>query len=365
MLMKLGILTLTPLLTNYGGILQTYALQRILEQMGHEAYTINPQRRFPFCTNPIRLMWRIGKFQYNTFTRYIRSLHTSHFINEHIHVLSIKNFEQLNHLGFEGYVVGSDQVWRPCYWCATAPIEQAFLAFAQEEEVKRVAYAASFGTDAWEYWPGATVNCRKLAQKFNAISVREISGVALCREHLKVEAKHVLDPTMLLQREDYLALICEKKTKKCQGSLMTYILDCTPEKAEVIRHIEQLKKLPAFATNSRADDECAPLHKRVQPAVEQWLRSLRDCQFVITDSFHACVFSILFGKDFLVIGNKKRGMERFYSLLHLFGLDDRLVEPMNFDYTQLNPIDWTVVNARLEQLRTTSRQFLQSALKES
>lgn len=363
--MKLGILTLTPLLTNYGGILQTYAVQRVLEQMGHEAYTINPQGQFPFCTNPVRLIWRIGKLQYNTFTRYIRSLHTLHFINEHIHVLPIKNFDQLNHLDFEGYVVGSDQVWRPCYWCATAPIEQAFLAFAQKEKVKRVAYAVSFGTDVWEYWPEATVNCGQLAQKFDAISVRETSGIVLCREHLKVEAKHVLDPTMLLKREDYLALICEEKTKKCRGSLMTYILDCTPEKVEVVRQIEQFKKLKAFATNSRADDERAPLHQRVQPPVEQWLRSFRDSQFVITDSFHACVFSILFGKEFLVIGNKKRGMGRFYSLLQMFGLDDRLVDPANFDYTQLKPIDWADINARLEQLRTTSKQFLQSVLKES
>ena len=363
--MKLGILTLTPLLTNYGGILQTYAMQRVLERMGHEVYTVNPQEQFPFCVNPVRLVWRMGKSCYNTFTRYIRSLHTLYFINEHIHVLPIKDFDQLNHLGFEGYVVGSDQVWRPCYWCATAPIEQAFLAFAQKEKVKRVAYAASFGTDVWEYWPEATANCEQLAQKFDAISVREASGIVLCREHLKVEARHVLDPTMLLQREDYLALICEEKTKACRGSLMTYILDCTPEKAEVIRQIERLKKLKAFSTNSRADDERAPLHQRVQPAVEQWLRSFRDCQFVITGSFHACVFSILFGKEFLVIGNKKRGMGRFYSLLRIFGLDDRLVDPTNFDYARLKPIDWADINTRLEQLRTTSKDFIQSALKES
>lgn len=88
-----------------------------------------------------------------------------------------------------------------------------------------------------------------------------------------------------------------------------------------------------------------------------------DAEFVITDSFHACAFSIIFNKPFAVIGNKERGMSRFESLLHLFGLDKRLVTSIN-NIDSLSPINWNFVNNRRNFLVDKSLELLKNALEQ-
>ena len=105
----------------------------------------------------------------------------------------------------------------------------------------------------------------------------------------------------------------------------------------------------------------APLAERVQPPVEQWLRGFYDAEFVVTDSFHACVFSILFHKPFIVVGNARRGMSRFKSLLSIFALGDRLV----MDVTQFfhcSVIDWEQVDSLLAYERKRTCQFFDKIL---
>ena len=86
-----------------------------------------------------------------------------------------------------------------------------------------------------------------------------------------------------------------------------------------------------FCVNSRIEEWDAPIQECIQPPVEEWLRGFYDAEFVVTDSFHACVFSILFNKPFIVIGNEGRGIARFESLLKTFGLEERLVITNNLD----------------------------------
>lgn len=107
-----------------------------------------------------------------------------------------------------------------------------------------------------------------------------------------------------------------------------------------------------------------PIHIQVknaaeltQPPVEQWLRAFHDSEFIVTDSFHACVFSILFRKQFVVYGNEGRGMARFYSLLTILGLEDRLV--YNYEqYRKLAPIDYDIVYTKLDAWRSQSLEVL-------
>ena len=107
----------------------------------------------------------------------------------------------------------------------------------------------------------------------------------------------------------------------------------------------------------------ASLDEIVQPPVEQWLRSFRDSSYVITDSFHACVFSILFHKPFIVIGNKSRGLARFQSLLSLFELEDRMLID-TYDISLCNKeINWEKVDPKLDKLRADSKSFLEKSLK--
>ena len=377
--MKIGIVTL-PLHANYGGILQAYALQTVLKRMGHSVALIDrtlywgagPVRRTLVYANRL-LKMALGK-KIDFFRerkadelRRIPRQYTDIFIGKHIRRRSVVRYSQVRRRDYDAIVVGSDQVWRPLYFENT--IGNAFLAFTQGWKIGRIAYAASFGTDTWEYTPEETEECSRLAKSFDAVSVREESGIALCRKYLGVDAVQTLDPTLLLQKDDYDVLVdtCPEEARCFPGpAVVCYILDRSPEKMAVARNLSESLRMKSVSINSRYEDHSAPAEERIQPPVEYWLRQIRDAGFVLTDSFHACVFSIIFRKPFAVIGNEGRGMARFTSLLSEMGLTDRLIRP-DISAEALaslakSAIDYDAVHAALAKLQRESLSFLETAL---
>lgn len=166
----------------------------------------------------------------------IISRNTQTFITSYIHRLEIKGLNLLSPESFDAFVVGSDQIWRPVYFTRMydTSITDAYLAFARNRNIKRVSYAASFGTEDWEYTEKQTKACIQFLQMFDAVSTHESSGAELCKRHFGVDATQVLDPTMLLTKEDYVKLINDSSTPKSKGHLLCYILDETKEKTDVI-----------------------------------------------------------------------------------------------------------------------------------
>lgn len=326
--MKIGIITL-PLHTNYGGILQAYALQTILERMGHQAEILQVQRprRLPYHRMlPAYTKRFIKKFVLRRpYTRIFEEQwwnhkgtpamckYTNQFLNKYMHLRSMHSVKEVQPSDYDGFVVGSDQVWRKVYfrYMMHTSICDAFLRFAKEWKVKRMAYAASFGTDTWEYSERETKECGSLLRLFDTVTVREASAVDICKKKLGATATHVLDPTMLLTANDYQKLFEEAQTLKSEGNMHCYILDRTPEKQALIDNIARERGLKPFSV-------LVPIHRHVkdateltQPPVEQWLRAFYDSEFIVTDSFHACVFSIIFRKQFVVYGNKKEAWLAF------------------------------------------------------
>lgn len=375
--MRIGILTL-PLHTNYGGILQAYALQTILERMGHEVVVFDkshhrslPLWKRPMCYSKRFLQKyflnkpvRIFEEQYHNRIYPVISQCTQVFIDKYIHRQSINQFCSLNPADYDAIVVGSDQVWRICYFTSgfSTSIENAFLKFAENWNIRRISYAASFGTDEWEYPFKDTINCGKLLHRFDAVSVREDSGIKLCHEYFNIDnVRHVLDPTMLLDVDDYIRLFQSENTPESQGTLLSYILDETDEKTKLIEKIALQNSLIPFRVNSKVESLDTPLNECIQPPVEQWLRGFYDTKFVVTDSFHACVFSILFRKPFIVYGNKGRGLSRFYSLLSLFGLENRLITSID-SLGVLSEIDYDKVSKKIHDMKIYSISFIESAL---
>ena len=367
--MKVGILT-QPLSNNYGGLLQNYALQQVLKGMGHEVSTIKWET--PKVSPLHRYLWRIKLFLLSvmgskeySLTKKERDIilqHTHRFVRNNISICnrvarSIDDFKEIaQQEHFDAIVVGSDQVWRPRY---NSFIGSMFLDFLGNSKVLRVAYAASFGTDCWEFTPEMTTRCRELAQKFNMITVREKSGVELCRDYLGVEAKQVLDPTMLLNREDYQDMVFSEKDSISTGTLFHYILDPTEEKRQLIERVAKSQGMTPFTIMPKYQNENRTRHNVkshiedcVYPSVTSWLRGFMDAEMVIVDSFHGAVFSIIFNKPFWVIANEERGNARFDSLLSLFELEDRMVTYCEeIDWNK--PIDWEMVNEKRksEQIR--------------
>lgn len=367
--MKIGILTL-PLHINYGGILQAYALQTVLERMGHEVNIIEKEKQ-PLSIHKYKMPFTYGKRiakniigekvpifyeqKYNREQPIIRQ-YTDQFIEKYIHVKKYKNFSDIKKSEYDAIVVGSDQVWRPKYF-GINQIEQAYLKFTENWNIKRIAYAPSFGTDEWEYTTQQTLICGELIKKFDAVSVRENSGVDLCKKYFGVEAQHVLDPTMLLNKEDYIKLFEANNTPKSQGNLLCYFLDETDEKKALIKRIAKEKGLIPFNVKSKSDDINTPISDRVQPPLEQWLRGFYDAKFVVTDSFHACVFSIIFNKPFIVYGNIKRGLSRFESLLNIFELSGTLLTNFS-EYKNIKEYEWINTNKILNIQKVSAQEFI-------
>lgn len=376
--MKIGILTL-PLHVNYGGILQAYALQTVLERMGHEVEVIAT----PLVKVEISLIHKIFAYPKRFILKYVLrrkgvivfyenrmnesnllvQVNTNLFIQKYIHCRKVKRLNDLKESDFDAIIVGSDQVWRKRYFTESRkePMANAFLRFSKGWNIKKVAYAPSFGTDDWECSVEETTECASLIKKFDAVSVREQSAIKLCEQYLGMKALHVLDPTMLLDIQKYIELIKHAHIPHSKGNMHCYILDMTEDKKLFIEQIAQDKKLTPFFVGADTYNLQIPESDRIQPPVEQWLHAFYESEFIVTDSFHACVFSILFRKPFVVYGNKDRGMARFKSLLSLFGLENRLITKLS-DYEQLEDIDYVAVYEKLSKMRQISSSFLQNAL---
>lgn len=381
--MRIGILT-QPLHTNYGGILQNYALQQVLIRAGHTVETIdwkiNPFRKNISTLKAHVMAWIYPnkyskpKYQLSNRESTIIQSKTNQFINNYINhtnpVTSYNGFKKIaKNNNYDAYIVGSDQCWRPLYNCY---IRAMFLDFTIGYNVKRIAYAASFGNDFWEYTNEQTIEYAKLLKQFDLVSVREDSGVELCSNHLRVDAIHVLDPTMLLTQNEYIKIIENENTPTSNGNLFTYILDPSLTKNNFINQVEKELGLKAFHVLPKYQAETRTkknVKKEIEdcvfPSVTKWLRAFIDAEMTIVDSFHGMIFSIIFNKPFWIIGNKNRGITRFTSLLKVFNLENRLIEENSFDKINLHEnIDWENVNALLEEKRNQCINVLCNALKE-
>lgn len=377
--MRIGILTL-PLHTNYGGILQAYALQTALKRLGHNAtlidrsldklsvlgyikhYIYKALTFIPFQKRFIKY-WSAPK----DITREVRK-ETNYFINKYLiftEKFNNNNIKGLNKCSFEAYIVGSDQVWRRAY-CPNLP--NFYLDFTKNDNVKRISYAASFGIDYWDYKKHETQLCSSLLKKFDAVSVRESSAIGICKNYLGCNAIQVLDPTLLLSASDYEYLAKQEQEPKSEGNLFCYILDKDSKKQSLINKVSADCGLTSFEVmpKLKLTKENAKKHLSdcIFPSVAKWLRAFMDAEMVVTDSFHGCVFSIIFNKPFWVVGNKERGQARFSSLLSLFKLEDRLISVDDIENINWNtPIDWDSVNNTKKEWQDLSFSFLTENLK--
>lgn len=370
--MRIGILTL-PLHTNYGGILQAYALQTTLQRMGHNVVVFDTPKTQKTPLSPVvyakRLAHKLLKDKstrilqekhYNS-TFPIIAQHTQCFAQKYINRYIVESLSKADKNDFDAIVVGSDQIWRPIYFCTPfkSKAEDSFLAFTKGWNIKRISYAASFGVDHWEFTKQQTAKCKEAIAMFNAVSVREDAAVGQCKEYFGVDATHVVDPTMLLNKEDYIALVEQEKEPTSKGTLFEYILDETPEKQTLVDNVAKGLGLQPFAV--KPSDKGKP-EERIYPPITAWLRAFMDAEFIVCDSFHGVVFSIIFNKPFIVIGNEKRGMSRFSSLLKMFSLEERMVTKIEDVDIYQKSIDWETINAIKKEWQKKSITFIKENL---
>lgn len=373
--MRIAILT-HPLGTNYGGMLQNYALQQVLRQMEHQPVTLDYQFGTSWKTKLLsfgsRAMQRLKGKRVplrawpTKKESAVISQYTRRFINEHISTSEpflLGSIANRDFGAIEAIIVGSDQVWRGKH----SEVPRFFLSDFQDKNCKKIAYAASFGVDYWEFSDYNTQLCRNLIKQFNAISVREKGGMMLCEDYFDTTPELVLDPTLLLRREDYEKLLVGNRSAlKKDGYLMTYVLDKDPIKEDIIEKVSKSTGLPQITVmveNYFSEVGSSGLNSCIYPPVEDWIQGFKDADYVVTDSFHGTVISIIFHKPFVAIVNKKRGADRFTSLLSQLHLENRLVDNAEEALALLNSkIDYEAVDAVLDKKRQDSINFLKKAL---
>jgi polysaccharide pyruvyl transferase WcaK-like protein len=384
--MKIAILTL-PLGNNYGGILQAFALQTILEKMGHDVVVIDrkPKKKNKFFLKTFSIIKRLifnllGKKTIiriwatkNEQKKIYKNLYD--FVDKNIKLSrpikssrELKKFVDKNN--FDAFIVGSDQVWRPKY---SPCLFNFFLDFIKKnKKIIKISYAASFGSSKWEYTQKQTQKCVSLLKNFHAVSVREDSAKALCKYYFNVDADHLLDPTMLLQSSDYKKILgdVDENFNNIKNKLLVYILDKTEEKNKIISKVSNklginpFYLLPIYSFSEVGKNK---LKECIFPKVDEWIACFRNAKFVVTDSFHGVIFSIIFNKPFIVIPNKERGDARFTSLLNKFDLNERAVVFFDDKINDIieKPIDFRVINNRISNLRKDALKFLENSLKNS
>ena len=356
--MKIGILTFQWASNqNFGASLQTYAHQFLMSKIfkNEEVRVIN---FIPFSMTIKRKI--ITYFIVRNFREY-----NSKFLKLTKKIQNTKDFKNLNN-EFDTFIVGSDQVWRTV-WLKEKSLHY-FFDFVNDDK-KKIAYAASFGVDYWEGTPELTEKIKPLIKKFDYISVREESGIDICKNTFGIDnAVCVLDPTLMISREDYQLILDDWKDKSHlkKKYIAHMLLDDTKELKKESQNIADYLKADINYIKGKS---FKILGKDITfyNKVSQWLTYLKDAELVITDSFHCTVFSLIFHKKFVVVANPKRGIARLETLLSKVGLEDRFftdIKDVMKSGILDKKIDYNEVDKKLEVHRKYSMDFLKKALED-
>lgn len=346
---KTGILNLQHT-NNFGACLVAYALQTAIERCGSKAQVINyrPEKKARLFSGAFRRERAAGR-NFEKFRR--RFLNLTHVC---------RNMDDLSELNasLDSFVVGSDQVWRFRY--VYRFLQEYLLAFAAPSKTL-FSYAASFGTDFWEGNDQATEIMREKLLRFNRVSVREESGIVICREAFGSEAVRVLDPTLLLSAADYAPIIKESQLKLPGRYVAKMILDETPEAAAEVERLAKEKGwevVDIYGSRKKIGGKEAMLCR----PVGDWLKLLQNADYVVTDSFHCVCFSLIFEKQFICVVNPERGISRLDSLLGIFGLRDRLIDSLKGFRPDGRETDYRQIERLLQEERKKAYRYLSDCL---
>jgi polysaccharide pyruvyl transferase WcaK-like protein len=341
--MKIGIMTFWWADDNYGQLLQCYALQKYLRDVGHDAYLIRYDPRNDYVKTPL---WRkiikglspvkLSLYIWHRYKKmFLKEINQRRRFNE-FRDKYIKQSEKIycsydelvsDPPDADVYIVGSDQVWNTFSLSLEQSKKQikAYFLYFGKPEIRRIAYAASFGKETISNELVKEIS--PLLKHFNYVSVREKSGAAICRQ-CGVNAEWVPDPTLLLNANEYRILYkTEQQEKPEKPYLFLYILN---NKIDF-----PIKSMYQWAAKKRLDviyitgNAQYDHYKKIYATIPEWLYLIDNAEYVVTNSFHGAVFSLVFNKKFGIIPLKERFAEmnnRFDSLFKIFGIDKRFID---------------------------------------
>lgn len=372
--MKIGILTFWQTEDNYGQLLQCYATQTYLQSLGHDTFLVRTTNGHNYnpsfkeqCIDKIRTAYRLYHYPWyftknavcsaayllthGKFRRHDINMEFEEFREKYLHCSEIYTLRQLqdNPPMADAFVVGSDQIWNTT--------DGTYFLSWTRDDIKKIAYAASFGSrtssDDFSRLIGPWL------KRFDAVSVREASGVDLCRDAGYDDAECVVDPTMLLTASDYRKIESSKFPK--EKYLFIYFLGTRTE--------IDWKQIHSFAKRKRlkivyvASQGQVDKFEHTHASIHDWLALIDNAEYVLTNSFHGTVFTLLFGKKFLtypVCGAAAKMNDRITTLLHPLGLDGHIY---NGDINNVEfAIDYVHIHKQMSERATKGKEFLKKNL---
>ena len=364
--MKIGIVTFHRA-NNYGAVLQAYALQQTVLQMGRDCEIVD--YRNPHIDADIRLFAgfrgslknRLGRIV-NHPIRLARKKVFDTFLQEHLHLSQPYTAESIAQADacFDSFFFGSDQIWNH----ALTGSDENYLGAFVADGSKRNAYAASFGETEI---PSALLGSyRRELSKFQNLAVRECSGQQRLRELTEKDAQLVADPVFLLSAQQWQGLIQEYKRPE-KYIFMYHLQGKSTRIMEYAQHLSRATGLPIVEFQA-----WAKLRKRnVKPVYagtpEEFLALIQNAAYVVTDSFHCTALSVIFEKAFWagVVPNKDVNKTRIGNLLLELGLEDRLLPTEPADWKYRNELNYVAVREHLDRMIANSRCYISSVLDEA
>lgn len=329
--MKIALITIHNV-SNYGAVLQAFATKKILSQYG-EVETINYfNPHLPYQLDLIRFKPSIHGIKMaihdilrlKSRTKVVKKFKKFSESNLNLSKLvTQQNIQNRITNDFEVYVCGSDQIWNPSIVSKDGKLDPIyFLSFANKK-AKKISYASSTGGNRFTDSENKE-KAKDLLKDFTTISVRESNTQEVLSQLLKREVFHVLDPTLLLSKEEWFEALEIDKNERSQKE--DYILAYS-----VPRTLLMKKAVEFFA--EKLGNKVVIIDQALKPFVKtdlhirdagplEFIELFANASFVITDSFHGVCFSINFKKPFVAVNG---GGSRIESLLNLFGLKDRLI----------------------------------------
>ncbi len=368
---------------NYGQVLQAYALQKHLKGQGHDVRHIvykqgrggvkeqiqmlfaHPIKRVCELLNklcPDRNSEKIKEFAEKNPRHFaeFKEDHISIYEDAYVGAKAIKANPPIADV----YITGSDQVWGgEDLW---ENLEPYYLSFADKNTVK-IAYAASFGSSSLSKKKERKL--KELLKDFAGISVREQSGVDLCKAIGFPNTIKLIDPTMLLSKEQYMKLLEGQHldTWDSQRKVLCYFLNFQTGEEIYWNKIKELCENGDTSVRFVLSSGIIKAYDRLgydnyySPDIYNWISSMQMADYVITNSFHGLVFCILFHKRFAAVmlrGKTSKMNTRVYSLLEDFGLKARVLTDNNFQQIMSEDIDWNAVDEKLKNSREEASSFL-------
>lgn len=362
---KIGILTF-HCSNNYGAMLQAYGLKKYLRLKGlnvsivpyEPPYMTGRHWLFPyvphkslFCQSGWRGGWkaRIGIgtdfFRQKENMLKFRKKYLTEDASKKIFFLC-----QMKSLSYHYYIVGSDQIWNPEITCG---LKKAYFgAFNNKKKKKVIAYAASLGKASlsFEY----EEQFKNLLSHLDAVSLREKKAIPYVKKFFQGEVIDVIDPVFLLKREEWQKL---EKFPQLEAYILVYVTENNQELYEYAKYLSQSRKLPVVELRTSKGEEHAGWHTDYIAGPSEFLGYVHNANYIITNSFHAIAFSIIFRKKFLAFLHSTLGT-RIENILDICGLENRIYHKEKDNHIDFEP-DWEIIDIKIKEYIKLSEDFLE------